>query len=261
MADLPEPPLSIFALSTRATSGFEEELGVFLQATRLRWAEAEEGDREALLRDASNELMSRFHGELEELARVKLGALPSREHYPVSEGFFVDGFYMKVLRNPERLLGVDVEDGTVDVHRRVFLGGFYQAMGRAVVDRGRRERVAARKGQDERPRPMLRDLDQRAEGRENAEAAAHEFEEERELVLQKPETSTPRAGGDRPHEDPRGPHGPRGLGRVLLHAGGRHRRNPRRQRPAGAEGVASRQGVDRGRAQGPQVPLRVRRAS
>ena len=196
MADLPEPPPSIFALSTRATRGFEEELGVFLRATRLRWAETEEGDREALLRDASDELMSRFHGELEELARLKLGALPSREHYPVSEGSFVDGFYMKVLRNPERLLGVDVEDGTVDVHRRVFLGGFYQAMGRAVVDRGRRERVAARKGQDERLRPMLRDLDhdldQRAEGRNNAEAAAHEFEEERELVLQKLEASSPR---------------------------------------------------------------------
>ena len=47
MADLPEPPPSIFALSTRATRGFEEELGVslFERVAKDRMAPTPAGQR------------------------------------------------------------------------------------------------------------------------------------------------------------------------------------------------------------------------
>ncbi len=192
----PSRPPSIFSFATKATETFEQELGRFLEKVRERWSSTPEEDRDRFLRSASDELMTRFHEELAELARLKLSSLPAREHYPVSEGSFVNGFYMKMIQDPAQLLGVDVGDGSRDVHRRVFLGGFYRAMGRAVVDRGRRERVAARAGREGKRPPVLRDLacdvNQLELEAQQPEARDAEFMEERELLFRRLEATHPR---------------------------------------------------------------------
>lgn len=133
--------LSLLASLTVTPGTFPTRLGEFLERVRNRWRELDPEAREPFLHEAINRLMSEFHDELQELARMKLSKGPRREHYALSEGTFVDEFYMRMLRDPEYALGVRLEEGSPDVYRRVFLGGFYRSLTRELIDRGRRERV------------------------------------------------------------------------------------------------------------------------
>lgn len=149
--DSPMANVSLLASIGAEPAEVRERIGTYLLRVRRDWAalSAEPGQGLALedfLAERSRAFMEQFDAELRAMAAAKIRGVQTRESYSLSADTFIHEFWIQMLRDPERLLIGDSVNEDPDVYRRVFLGGFYLALNREIVNRGRRERAFARDG-------------------------------------------------------------------------------------------------------------------